>query len=280
MNTMKDAMAPESCPVCADESGVVLRYVVRDQFPAQLRQCHGCGFAWVMDPAWLESSFGAEQHNLDLGAVDRCSVVLDFVEVLVRREKISTGTFVDWGGGYGLMTRMARDRGLDFRNLDPYVKELFAGPAQLKTMVSADLVVASEVFLHLLDPVASLAELIASGRRVLVTAVVLNGVPDKDWWYLMPSTGQHVAFFTLGSLREMARRTGSTLVTDGRFFHVFSREKMRFSSRAVVRWRSLAYSLAMLNHLRFVALRALGRNPSRTPGDQQMMMQSDGGPRD
>ena len=55
MNTMKDAMAPESCPVCADESGVVLRYMVCDQFPAQLRQCHGCGFAWVMDPAWLES---------------------------------------------------------------------------------------------------------------------------------------------------------------------------------------------------------------------------------
>ena len=273
-------MGSESCPVCAGDSGVVLQYTVLDHHPARLRQCSGCGFAWVMDPVWLEDSFGAELNNLDIGAVDRCSVVLDFVEVLIRREKISAGTFVDWGGGYGLMTRMARDRGLDFRNFDPFVKQLFAGPAQLETMVPADLVVASEVFLHLPDPVAALGDLIASGSRVLLTAVVLNGVPEKDWWYLMPSTGQHVAFFTPGSLREMARRTGSTLATDGRFFHVFSREKMRLSSRAVVRSRSLAYSLAMLNHLRFVALRAMGRNPSRTPGDQQLMMQSGGGPLD
>lgn len=270
-------MASKTCPVCRGESDLVLQYTVLDQYLARLHQCHGCGFAWVLDPTWLEESFGVELNSLDLGSVDRCGVVLDFVEVLVRREKISNGTFVDWGGGYGLMTRMARDRGLDFRNFDPYVRPLFAGPAQLKAMESADLVVASEIFLHLPDPVASLSELLQSGERVLLTAVVLKGVPERDWWYLMPSTGQHVAFFTTGSLREMARRTGSTFVTDGRFFHVFSKDKMRLSTRAVIRSRSLAYSLAMLNHLRLLVLRALGRNPSRTPGDQQMMLRPDGG---
>jgi hypothetical protein len=36
------------------------------------------------------------------------------------------GTFVDIGGGYGLLTRLMRDRGFDFYWKDPHCENIFA----------------------------------------------------------------------------------------------------------------------------------------------------------
>lgn len=257
-----------ACQICGVESVELVSYPVLDDHDATLRRCVGCGFMFVENPTWLDGTFSHELNDMDLGAVDRCQVVLDFVEVLARTERVRSGRMQDWGGGYGLMTRMARDRGLDCVNFDPYVRPLFAGPAQVTSPVNADITVASEVFLHLRSPLEVLRGLLELSPVVVVTAVVPPRDVTVDWWYLMPSSGQHVAFFPTDTLVRMAELSGAHLVSDGRFFHVYSRQRLRLMSRLVARHRVVAYSTALLLQAVRMFLRGLGRGSSLTPADQ------------
>lgn len=269
-------MTVVGCSICGRQSSEMVSYKVLQKIDASLMRCNGCGFIFVQEPIWLESSFHDELNVLDLGSVDRCGIVLDFLEVLVRSERLASSTILDWGGGYGLLTRMARDRGLDCVNFDPYVNDLFSGPARVRTEVTAGLTVASEVFLHIPDPLSALNNLLAYSDIVLVTAVVPPLDISDEWWYLMPETGQHVAFFPVSALEELARRSGTRIHTDGRFFHVFTRRPLRLRTKLVVRSRAVAYGTAILVHIRRQIRRSVGRNPSLTPADQRELMRNIG----
>lgn len=269
-------MTGVGCSICGRQSSEMVSYKVLQKIDARLMRCDGCGFMFVQEPVWLESSFHDELNVLDLGSVDRCGIVLDFLEVFARSERLASSTILDWGGGYGLLTRMARDRGLDCVNFDPYVKDLFSGPARVTSEVAAGITVASEVFLHLPDPLSVLKILLKHSDSVLVTAVVPPLDVAANWWYLMPETGQHVAFFPVSALEELARHTGTRLHTDGRFFHVFTRRTLRVRTRLLVRSRVATYGLALLGHVLRQVKRSMGRNPSLTPADQRELMEQRG----
>jgi hypothetical protein len=49
-------------------------------------------------------------------------------------------------------------------------------------------------------------------------------IPSLDaWWYFAPEHGQHISFYTLESLRIMAKAGGRFLYTNGANIHLFSR---------------------------------------------------------
>ena len=79
----------------------------------------------------------------------------------------------------------------------------------------------SEVALHLTDPLEMIKSLTARSDRLLMTAVVPPEKIGTDWWYLMPQTGQRVAFYPVETLRWIAKRLSLHLLTDGRFFISF-----------------------------------------------------------
>jgi hypothetical protein len=56
------------------------------------------------------------------------------------------------------------------------------------------------------------------------TCIVPQPSPGlSDWWYYVPSTGQHISFYTTESLRRIAIRFGRQLLTCGPY-HLFTRE--------------------------------------------------------
>ncbi len=156
-------------------------------------------------------------------------------------------------------------------NFDPYVRPIFSGSSQVDELVKREVVVASEVFLHLVDPLRELRNLLNFANSVLVTAVVPPENVSADWWYLMPETGQHVSFFPISTLNELARRTTTFLYTDRRFFHLFSKERLPLRQAAIIKWRSLLYLYVFWNYLRRYALRARGKSFSLTLGDQAQL---------
>jgi hypothetical protein len=153
-------------------------------------------------------------------------------------------------------------------NFDPYVRPIFSGPAQVDELIKREVLVASEVFLHLVDPLRELRNLLNFADYVLVTAVVPPQNVSTDWWYLMPDTGQHISFFPVTTLKELARRSGTFVYTDRRFFHLFSKQRLPLRQAAIVKWRSLLYLYVFWNYLRRFALRARGKSFSMTHGDQ------------
>ncbi len=254
--------------ICNEQADQVLNYMISGGQQATLVQCKRCRYLFVQNPTWVEGSFESDLNRFDLGSVDRSIIVADFIESLTRSSKSKSLSFLDWGGGYGLLTRLCRDRGIDMVNFDPYVRPIFSGPSQVDELVKREVLVASEVFLHLVNPLRELRNLLNFADSVVVTAVVPPQNVSAAWWYLMPETGQHVSFFPVTTLKELARRSGTFLYTDRRFFHLFAKQRLPFLQAVIVKWRSLLYVYVFWNHIRRIALRARGKSFSLTLGDQ------------
>ena len=262
----------ELCAVCSGNTKFLFSYKVRGEHQASLRECVTCHFAFIVNPHWLADSFSSELNDLDIGSVDRCLILADFVEVLIRSQKWSKSRFLDWGGGYGLLARIMRDRGLDFGSHDIYTQPLFVKSSEVDESDTFKLVTMSEVALHLTDPVPVFKKILESTNTLVFTAVIAPNTIPNDWWYLMPDTGQHVGIYHKETLQVLANQLGVQITSDGRFFHILHRERFGIKSQLVVKFRPLAFAFAWLHATARVVKRGLGKNNSLTPADQASLI--------
>ena len=132
--------------------------------------------------------------------------------------------FIDWGGGYGVFTRLMRDIGYDFYWSDRYCQNLFAKQFAADPKQSYELLTAFEVFEHLVDPLSEISTMLARSRNILFTTVIPPSDPDKlaNWWYLTLEHGQHVSLYSLKSLQLLAERFGLHLTSDGVDTHLLA----------------------------------------------------------
>jgi len=178
---------------------------------------------------------------------------------------------LDIGGGDGLVVRLLRDRGIDARFSDPFTKPSFdVGPA-VGASDQFDLGLMSEVALHLTDPVDSMRSVLRQCNRLLFTAVVPPDPIPSDWWYLMPSSGQHVAFYSVSSIEKIADEIGCYWCSDGKFFHLLSNDPIPRSLRRLVTRRELTLLFAWVSQLLHLVARARGRQRSLTASDQNRL---------
>lgn len=264
-------MAEVNCPICGAPADIAFSVHLRDERTKPLFRCSKCSFRFFAEPDWLEPSFSEELNEFDLGAVARCLFVADFVTAIFPPRRNSYKA-LDWGGGDGLLTRVLRERGVNCVWHDPFVKPRFVGDAIYEPNSHVEVTVASEVFLHLTDPVSVLRSLLSQSDLVIVTAVVPPKEMTAQWWYLMPETGQHVSFYPSIALEALAKQTNSRLCSDGRFFHTFSHRRLSLTTRTLIRIRPLAYGRAFLQHGARMIRVAFGKSQSMTADDQARMI--------
>lgn len=213
-------------------------------------RCPACGLVMALDPTWLDEAYGSAIAKLDIGLLDRCQILTNVTAAVLRAERLRHGRFLDWAGGYGTLTRMMRDRGYDFSHTDPLALNVFAEGHEITLSGSQrfDLVTAFEVLEHLVDPVAALADVASSTDRLLVTTQVLPDPPPRpgEWWYFTPESGQHITFYTRGSLTRLAHELGFDGVVTSDLLHYFFRGKASPIARAVVARPAVAYGLGYL----------------------------------
>ena len=260
------------CLICDSQRELLFEIRVLGKYQAEYCRCTNCHFVSCVNPFWLQESFTSNLNDLDIGSVDRCLIVADFVESYIRSVKIRTARFLDWGGGYGLLARIMRDRGLDFSSHDIYARPLFVEPTEILESETFELVTLSEVVLHLTDPIPVFTKILESTNTVVFTAVIAPDIIPIDWWYLMPDTGHHVAIYHRETLQALARRLGVQLTTDGRFFHVLHREDIGIKGRLIIKFRPLAFVVAWINATTRLVKRGIGINSSLTPADQAQLI--------
>ena len=260
------------CRICNSPSDPIFELEVLGKYQAEFHQCTKCAFVYIVNPFWLVESFKSELNGLDIGSVDRCLVVADFVDSFVGSANDRNRVFLDWGGGYGLLARLMRDRGLNFESYDPFVSPLFTEPANNQVGNRYELVTLSEVVLHLTDPVEVLREILLTSDLVLFTAVIAPETIPVGWWYLMPETGQHVAIYHVRTLDALAQELGVRITSDGRFFHVLHRNRLGIKRCLIIKYRSLAFAIAWAKATKRTIKRGLGINASLTPGDQAKLI--------
>lgn len=243
--TTQDEAAARICPLCEASASLALEHPVLGRYQSRYYLCGNCRFVFARPADWLAEAYSSALAVTDTGAVQRNINVSEFLSTFARFSGLGASRGLDVGGGHGLLVRMLRDYGLDFRWSDQYAENLFARGFEDDGGIY-DWVTLVEVFEHLVEPGAFVAELVrrTSPRCVFMTTELKSApIPPLDWRYWSFETGKHIGFAERKSLEALALRLGYRLTTRGAY-HLFYREPKlgRAFALATTRIRHL-YSL-------------------------------------
>lgn len=106
---MSEESGSLSCPVCA---GIVASYApvsILEKYDVEYARCSRCGLFYLPQAFWLDEAYERAIYDGDVGLMRRCRVLAALTGVVDRTEGLRDGRFLDWAGGYGILTRMMRE---------------------------------------------------------------------------------------------------------------------------------------------------------------------------
>ena len=209
-------------------------------------QCPDCGLLQTEQPYWLDEAYSEAIAFADTGLIRRNISIALKLASLIHFELESGAAYVDMAGGYGMLTRLMRDFGIDFYWSDKYCQNLLARgfeAEQADRPFSA--ITAFEALEHIHDPLAFVSGAMEKhNTRTLIfsTELYAGSLPQMDWWYFAFNSGQHISFYTIQTLRIIAGQLGLHLHS-ANGIHMLTDKRIR-AGRFAMTTGILAYPLA------------------------------------
>ena len=218
-----------NCKICSSPADVFGNAIILKKHAVTYFRCRTCGFLQTENPYWLNEAYSSAIASQDVGIMFRNLTNCDVVSAVLNLLFPKIESAVDYGGGHGVLVRLMRDRGFNFFWADLHAANHFARGFEAPEQ-KFDFLTAFELMEHLADPMTDIAKMMDLSENVLVsTCLVPEPAPRlSDWWYYMPSSGQHVAFYTIESLRIIAKKFNRHLLSVGTF-HLFTKERVSYS---------------------------------------------------
>ena len=217
------------CLVCADNSDVLFEDRIMHKYSVHYHQCNTCGLIQTETPYWLDEAYEKAITTLDIGLLSRNINLSQVVFDLLTTHFDSAARFLDYGGGYGVLVRLLRDKGLNFYRQDIYCENIFAANHDISDLADAEqsfeLATCFEVFEHTDKPHELLKTLNKYSSSILFSTLL---IPDRsvksasDWWYFVPETGQHITFYTQKALLILADKLNMNFYSNGESLHLFT----------------------------------------------------------
>jgi hypothetical protein len=218
------------CPICTASMSPAFSAKLLRRYSVQYFSCHRCGLLQTEKPYWLAEAYTNAIDEIDTGLVERCLSNRDSIVPIIHRLIGDDARLVDVGGGYGLLTRLLRDRGFDCYTFDRYCENVLARGFEPAPGFRADSLLAFEVLEHVEDPSTFLADAFASYgcQTIIFSTTVFDGtIPPIDWWYYSLDSGQHITFYQRRSLAHLAGKLGCSYLWLGGDLHLISARAMR-----------------------------------------------------
>ncbi len=189
--------------------------------------CSACGYVQTEAPYWLDKAYSSAINNCDTGIMIRNQANVGLVMASLNALNKKCGSVIDCAGGYGILVRLLRDRGVNALWSDPYCKNLLAVGFE-HTGESADLVTAFEAFEHFVDPLVEAEKMFSIAPNLLIsTQLIATPAPAQDqWWYYGSDHGQHIGFFRLKTLQMLAKKFNKHLISNGQSWHLFTEKPL------------------------------------------------------
>lgn len=219
-----------NCKICNHESLPFAQGRVLDKYNVQYFQCANCNFIQTENPYWLSQAYSSAITTSDLGLVTRNLSFVAPASALISMIFGAQGSFLDFGGGYGMFVRLMRDAGYNFYRQDMFCENLFAKGFDIsdKRLKHFQLVTAFEVFEHLVDPIAEIEQMLSYSRNILFSTLLLpQPIPSiNQWWYFGLEHGQHVSLYSKQTLNVLAQKFGLNCYSNGRTLHLLTARKL------------------------------------------------------
>jgi len=239
-----------NCVICQAPAEHFATATFLAKHEAALSRCTGCGFIQAREPYWLQEAYGEAIKRSDVGLVRRNCRLSTVTGAVITAFFNGEGRFLDYGGGYGLLARMMRDKGYDFHRWDKHCENLFVRDfeADDADRDSFALVTAFEVFEHLTAPLEDIGEMLRFSRNILFTTeLVPDPPPSPDrWWYYGLEHGQHISFYTRKTLAMLAKRFSLHLCSNGRSLHLLTERPIPSWVFAAISWRPAALVMSSI----------------------------------
>ena len=216
------------CKICSNRLDFFAVGRVLNKHDVDYYKCNQCGFVQTEDPYWLKESYSQAIADSDIGLVNRNLMFAGIAKTVIHIFFNQKKEFIDYGGGYGLFTRLMRDSGFNFFCFDRYCDNLFAKGfgADMAAEKSYELLTAFELLEHLTNPRAEIEKMLKLSDNILFSTILLPADTPfpHDWWYYGLDHGQHISFYTAESLRFLADQYKMHYSSNGSI-HLFSRNK-------------------------------------------------------
>lgn len=218
------------CKICNSSSEPIHKGYVLNKYKIQYYHCDKCGFTQTEEPYWLEEAYSDAISISDTGVMARNSLLSCMTKIILSFISDKQGKFLDFGGGYGIFTRLMRDIGFDFYWYDKYATNLVARgfEGKINSNDRYEAVTSFENFEHLLNPIEDIEIMLGLSDVLLFsTELMPEDLPEPDkWWYYCLEHGQHISIFSKKSLEFIAKKNGFNFITDGKQLHVFTKNKV------------------------------------------------------
>lgn len=214
------------CKICDSATSKIFRRNILNRYDVDYFQCSSCGFIQTEEPYWLNEAYRAPMTIEDTGIIKRNVLSAKRTSTVLYFLFNKKGRFLDYGGGYGLFVRLMRDYGFDFYWTDPHTENLFARGFSLNSGsdVPIELLTTFECFEHFADPLHEIEKMLSISRSILFsTDTFTSGTPDPEQWqYYYFSHGQHIALYSIASLKRITEIFNLHLYTNGKSFHLLT----------------------------------------------------------
>jgi hypothetical protein len=221
-----------NCKICQHTSNLLFRCKILNKYDIGYFQCSHCSFIQTEEPYWLKEAYGDAIADTDVGYVTRNISLSHITGSLIKSVFNKDGYFIDYGGGYGLFVRLMRDKGFRFYRQDLYCENIFAKHFDITDLTGYrhfELLTSFEVFEHLNNPTAELERMFTYSDSILFSTELQPDQPLKtfeDWWYFAPHMGQHIALYSLNSLKTIAELFHCRLYSNKRNLHLLTPKKL------------------------------------------------------
>jgi len=190
--------------------------------------CENCGFLRTEAPYWLNESYKSVINLSDTGILSRNIYLSKITSLIIYFFFDKDANYLDFGGGYGIFTRIMRDIGLNFYWYDPYCNNILSKGFEYDNNKEIELITSFESFEHLVKPLETLENMLNISRNILFTTELLpKEIPEpNNWWYYGLEHGQHISFYSRKTLEYISKKYNLNFYTNGRNIHLFSEDKL------------------------------------------------------
>lgn len=220
----------------------------------QYFQCPQCGIITTETPYWLEEAYQSFYTLQDTHSISRNNLNAHRLPPILNILGVKNRTIIDYGGGYGVLTQLLRNRGYNVFCEDKYCPNIFAPQWTASANTKADLIFMAEVLEHLEDPVSQLKATLEEHHcdQLLLTTTIHSGIPPSfDWPYYGFEHGQHIQFHTRKSLTALATSLNLTYIPLYSDLHLLTRKPPNALWRVLMRRRPLMILLSLCNRTIF-----------------------------
>jgi hypothetical protein len=237
-----------NCPICKNEMTYVFSEEILKKHNVKYFQCGHCDMIKTEAPFWLKEAYASPINETDIGIIERNVIFSKVAFVIFGSLYKKDEIFLDYAGGYGMLTRLMRNYGFNFLHSDPFTENIFARGHQYHGTEKITAMTCFECFEHIENSMAEIEKMLKISDTILFSTTLFKRIPPKTWDYYGFDHGQHISFYSKRTLSEIAQKYELNLYTNGKNIHLFTRRKI---SRARFMMLTLTAKFLMLVQLDF-----------------------------